>query len=189
MCLFQQLSSRKLSRSLRHVPIRRQCEDVHHQKKAVTGRITRPRYEVTWQTYFCGSGRRTMAVGNRSQIIDSEFTQNPSSTFDLSYSNINYEIDLAKTLQKNKATDKTREIFRARSHRSLRISRSLSRNSVWQVKDDDGSWRDFDLAPMGATVSSGAVMTAWLKDRKGKIMFHAEKFLYSIDFTRMTQKT
>jgi len=123
-----------------------------------------------------------------SNIIDNKFSQNPNSTVNLSYNNHNYEIDLANKVQTNKQTGRTRPILRVQSHLSLPISRRVSRKSVWQMKADDGSWIDFDSAPMGNSVSSDAVMTAWLQNKNGKIMFHAQRFLYSIDFSQMTQK-
>jgi len=122
-----------------------------------------------------------------SNTIDNKFSQNPSSTVDLSYNNNNYEIDFTNNLQKNKITGKTRPIIRVQSHLSLPISRSSSRNSVWQIKADDGSWVDFNSALLGNSVPSDAVMTAWMNNRNGKVMFHAQRFLYSIDFAHMTQ--
>jgi len=151
------------------------------------GTLTRARSSTAskylWFWQKLDDGRWEPFGQELSDIIDAQFIQNATSKLDLQ----TLEIDLANNVLQGKEKDTTCPIIRVQSHRSLPISRSSPRNSIWQVKADDGCWIDFHSGPLGNSVSSDAVMTAWMNNRSSNMVFHAQNYMYVIDFARMTQ--
>lgn len=117
--------------------------------------------------------------------IEAQFVQNASSIVQIVCNGNQYEIDLANMLQVNSSTRKSRRILRVPSGATLSEHSRPQRECVWQWKNDDGTWSDFDET--SGMTSSGAIQAAFDKNPHGCFRFHCNSSLYEIDLRRKMQ--
>ncbi|XP_041072218.1 uncharacterized protein si:ch211-244b2.3 isoform X1 [Carcharodon carcharias] len=132
-----------------------------------------------------GEGGAVCSVN--SQDIEQSYQLNPQGSLQFTAGRFKYTLDFSAMRQTNLSIGTKRAVKRLVTPSLWRASGSATSKGLWQFMDDDGLWKEYSQPGVRKSIPSQDIERTYQMNPQGSMKLTTGLFMYSLDFSAMTQ--